>query len=92
MLPIGHLTEEESLFNYTIGNTSYSAINDDYLTHQPLYYDDLNITQDVRDTCQGNRECIYDSLTTRNMALGVSTLGISELNDQIIQTLGRYSL
>ena len=86
----GHLTEDESLFNYTIGETSYLAINDGYLTHRPLFSGELNVTQVIRDMCQGNPACIYDSMVTGDMEIGLSTLDISATNDQIIQTLGQF--
>lgn len=86
------MREEESFFNYSIGDTSYSAINNGYLTHQPVFSEDLNITQEVRDICRGNPACIYDSVVTGSTAIGLSTLGISTTNDEIIQTLGELVL
>ena len=80
--------EEESVFNYSIGDTSYLAINDGYLQYQPLFSDDLNASQEVRDMCQGNPACIYDTVATGNMDIGLSTLRISINNDEVIQTLG----
>lgn len=85
---IGHVRQEESLFNYSIGGTSYSAINDGYLIHQPVFSDDLNITQEVRELCQESPTCIYDSVVTGSMEIGMSTLSTTTVNDQIIQTLG----
>ncbi len=82
------MIEEESLFNYSIGDTSYSAINDDYLSHQPVFSDDLSVPQAVREMCQGNPSCIYDSVVTGDMEIGLSTLGVSVTNDESIKTLG----
>ncbi len=86
----GHLTEDESVFNYSIGDTSYLAINDGYLTHQPLFSEDLNVTQEVMDMCQEVPACIYDSVVTGNMEIGMSTLRTSATNDEIIRTLGKW--
>lgn len=82
------MSEEESLFDYNIGDTSYMAMNSGYLTHQPVFFDDLNVTQEVRDMCQENSACIYDSMVTGDIGIGISTLSISVANDEIIQTLG----
>lgn len=83
------MSEEESLFNYTIGATSYSAINDGYLAHQPLFSEELNVTEEVREMCQENPSCIYDSVVTGKMEIGMSTLGVSSANDRTIQILGK---
>ena len=82
------MAEEESQFNYSIGSTSYLAINGDYLNYQPFFSEDLNVTQAVRDMCQGNPACIYDSVVTGSMEIGLSTLVASRANDEVIQTLG----
>lgn len=88
---LGHVTEEESLFNYRIGDTSYSAVNDGYLTHTPLFYEDLNVTQEVEEMCQRNPACIYDSIVTGSTEIGLSTLDISTINEEILRTLGKFS-
>lgn len=87
---IGHVLELESLFNYSIGNTSYSVINDGYLDHEPIFSSDLinDVPQQVIDTCQSNLPCIYDSTVTGSMSIGLSTLEVSMTSDDIIQTLG----
>ena len=64
------------------------VINDGYMTHQPAFSDELNVTQEVRDACEGNPACIHDSVVTGNVEIGLSTLRISSANDQILQTLG----
>ena len=87
---IGHITENESLFDYTIGNTSYLAINDGYLTYQPEFSDNINATEDVRMMCQGNPACIYDTMVTGSTKVGLSTLRTSTSNDDVIQTLGEF--
>ena len=84
------MTEEESLFNYSIGSTSYLAINDGYLTHQPEFSENLNITEEVRNMCLGDPACIYDTVVTGSMEVGLSTLNTSAANVDIIQTLGGY--
>jgi hypothetical protein len=63
------------------------AVNNDYLAHQPVFSEDLNVTQEVREMCQENAACIYDSLVTGDMDVGISTLRVSTSNDKIIQTL-----
>lgn len=83
----GQVTEDESLFNYSIGDTSYSAVN--YLGHQPVFSEDLDVTQEVADMCQGNPACIYDTVVTGNSEIGLSSLAVSSSNDEIIRTLSK---
>lgn len=85
----GHITEEESLFNYSLGDTSYSAINDGYLTYRPLFTDDLNVTDDVFEMCHSNLECVYDYLVTGSMEIGQDTFNIAMDTDNIIRTLSK---
>ena len=82
------MAEEESLFNYSIGDTSYMAINNGYLTHQPVFSEDLNVTQEVRDACQDNPSCIYDAMVTGDIEIGVSAQRTSTINEGIIQIFG----
>ena len=78
------------MFNYSIGETSYASINDGYMNHVPLFLEELNVTQDVIDMCQGNPSCIYDSIATGNTQIGLSTLGVSMNNDAIVMTLSKF--
>ena len=43
----------------------------------PLFFEDLNITDAQRMTCEGNRECIYDLVVTGDPEIAMATL-----NDQ----------
>ncbi len=88
----GHVTEEESLFNYSLGDTSYSAINDGYLSYRPVFTEDLidNVTDDEIEMCHSNLECIYDYVVTSSMEIGLSTFNISMTNDDITRTLSKW--
>ena len=79
------MAEEESLFNYSIGDTSYMAINNGYLTHQPVFSEDLNVTQEVRDACQDDPSCEYDAMAIGDIDIGISTLRTSAMNEDIVQ-------
>ena len=82
------MNEDESHFNYAIGDTTYDDINDGYLDHLPVFADDLDVSDGVRDMCQGNPSCIYDTMVTGSNDIGMSTLDISTTNDEIVQILG----
>ena len=91
----GHVSEEESLFNYSIGaGSSYSAINDGYLEYRPLFTDEVlaNASAEVLEMCQGNVECVYDSLVTGDMSVGLGTLNTSMSNDDTVQILGKHNI
>ena len=86
---IGHLTEEESFFNYSIGNTSYSAINDGYMDYLPVFTEDLinSVSDNVIAICKNDLNCIYDLSLTGDRNIGLSTYNISLSNSDIIKEL-----
>ena len=90
-LSAGHVSENESLFDYSIGDTSYAAINHGYLNHTPLFTDEVigNASQEVLDMCGGNVACIYDSTVTGSLSVGQATLNTSQANQITIQILGQ---
>ena len=45
--------------------------NDDF---QPLFFEDLNITEAHRAVCNNNTECIYDLIASGNETLALATL------------------
>ena len=54
----------DTLFHYTEGHTFYTYSDLDFT---PIFTSDLNITQDIRDTCNDDPECIFDLAVTREL-------------------------
>ena len=74
---VGRVTEEQSLFIYKEGET-WHTFND--LDFQPVYLVDLeaNANPDylvaAKELCGDNKECLFDTLVTKNDKIGKSTL------------------
>ena len=69
----GQITAEESLFFYRDGESTASLARPD---HVPLFADELNISslsQEIRDACGTNLECIFDAVETGSIAFGQQT-------------------
>lgn len=43
-------------------------------TFIPVYFDELNITNDIEMTCEGNPQCIFDLLLTGDMDVAMNAL------------------
>ena len=43
-------------------------------TFIPIYFDELNITDDIAMTCEGNPQCIFDLLLTGDMDVAMNAL------------------
>ncbi|KAM9316126.1 uncharacterized protein PAF06_007094 [Gastrophryne carolinensis] len=73
-------TPSNTIFTYneTEGESWYTYNNNSFV---PLFYDELLQTSDpdlikkANQTCSGNDECIFDILSTGNLAVGEATLG-----------------
>lgn len=89
---LGLVSESESLFNYSIGDTSYFTANDGAQDYVPTFSDEVvaNASQEVLDMCGGNLECVYDSSVTGSLVVGQATMDTSMTNDQTLQILGEY--
>ena len=40
----------------------------------PIFFDELNVTDDVSMMCQGNQQCILDLIVTGDLEIAVDTL------------------
>lgn len=77
------------MFDYSITNSSYSAINDGYLDHTPVFADEVQASPEVEAMCGGNAQCVYDATVTGDMAVGQATLDTSMQNDETVLILGQ---
>ena len=62
---------EESLFVNPARRKRQITPEDDFV---PLFFDELNITDEHRMICEDNRQCIFDLIATENMTVAVNTL------------------
>ena len=82
------MNESDSFFNYSIGNTSYSAINEGYLNHIPTFTEDIsNTSEEVLKACNNDSKCLYDYSVTGDMELGVSTLNTATKNEETVKQI-----
>ncbi|XP_071948053.1 uncharacterized protein [Antedon mediterranea] len=85
-----NITEDESAFVYPDGQ-SFSDFNDP--DFQPVFLDvlqsdaDPTFLQQAEDTCEGNKECLFDALATNSLEIGMSTRNTEETNLQDQTTL-----
>ncbi|XP_033120224.1 uncharacterized protein LOC117119508 isoform X1 [Anneissia japonica] len=85
--------EDESFFTYTPGNT-YSDIND--LQFVPMFTDELiseadnEFLQNVQEACGTSKECLYDALVTKNIAIGISTKETNDVFEEDEMILGLF--
>ncbi|XP_018097646.2 mucin-like protein [Xenopus laevis] len=75
-------TPKSSIFSYNSTNNEswYSYNNNSFV---PLFYNELlqirnkTLIDSANATCKGNDECIFDILSTGNLAIGEATLGVA---------------
>jgi len=84
------LKESESFFNYSIDDTSYSAINDGYRSFIPNFSEDIvsGASTEIKEACMNDKQCIYDYVVTGNAEVAMSTYNISMANQDSVIELG----
>ena len=86
---LGHVSERESFFDYSIGNLSYAAINNGYLYNLPIFAHNISASQEVLNLCGSNQACIFDSTVTGSLTIGQATLNTFQANEQTIRIIGQ---
>lgn len=69
---VGKCTDKENLF---FDNGRKRRQDSDI--EAPIFFEDLEFTEEQQRVCQGNRECLFDFAVT-----GIADVGISTLNHQ----------
>ena len=81
----GQIDDATSLFTYPEG---LSALNFSFPDHSPRFLSEVleNATSDTRALCGNNVECIFDTIETGSMAIGLETLQTNQNNnnDQMV--------
>jgi len=99
-IPTGHVSESESIFNYTGGNDTYANHNPSS-TSQPPFLEDLVATQrntsyfnEVVENCTSDgvlsTTCLYDTLNTNRSDIGANTLSDTTSSASIAKANGTY--
>ena len=82
---LGQITDEISLFTYPGG---LSVANFSFPGHLPRFLDEVlaNATDDTRNICGNNDECIFDATETGSMDIGLETRQTNQdnNNDQMV--------
>ena len=84
----GQIKPEESLFVYNpgLGPNNYS-----HPEHIPVFTDELVISDEVRQACQGNTACMFDAASTNSTMVGLSTMKTGEMLATERVSLGEHS-
>jgi len=87
----GAISENESLFTYPNGRPFSSYQNQSF---NPVVVIPENVSQEIRDVCGTNYECIYDYYVTGDENLGQISANFSDQFDVItnITAAGKYIL
>ena len=72
----GAVTEEESLFSYSLDGASFEDFQ--YPDHQPIFLDQLNPTVEQVEVCGGDQQCMYDYAQTGNIEIGLATMEVEQ--------------
>ena len=84
----GQITPDESLFVYGpgLGPNNYS-----HPEHIPVFTNELVISDEVRQACQGNTACMFDAASTNDTMVGLSTMRTGEMLATERVLLGEHS-
>ena len=92
LLIAGAITEEESLFSYSLDGSSFASFQ--YPDHQPAFLDQLTLTTEQMELCGNDKQCAYDYAQTGDMEIGLATMKVEQSNsmDQMILGMLEVSL
>lgn len=57
--------------------------------YEPVFFSDLNVTEDQMMTCEGNEECLYDLVVTNDTELALTTLQEGMTTNMTVDILGK---
>ena len=58
----------------------------------PLFFDELNITDEAETACEGNPQCILDLLITEDMDLAMETLNLDKETNETKETISMHKM
>ena len=76
MSTTGAVTEEESLFSYSLDGASFEDFQ--HPDHQPIFLDELTPTAEQVEVCGGDQQCMYDYAQTGNAEVGLATMEVEQ--------------
>ena len=90
ILKSGAITEEESLFVYSLDNVSFAGLQ--YPKHQPAFLDQSNLTVEQREQCGNDKQCAYDYAQTGDIEIGLATMKVEQSNSMDQTLLGVFTV
>ena len=88
VLLTGQITANESLFTYENGE-SVNTFSDP--GHIPPFLDDILLDSNLTlfTTCMNSAECVFDTMQTGNISIGLATLETHSVTLAIAEVLGK---
>ena len=75
----GQITQDESMFTYESGESVATFANASFV---PAFASDVVVSDEVMEACQGDSECIYDTIQTGDQNIGMATLMLDGNNTE----------
>ena len=67
-------------------NRQRRQINQDFV---PIFLDELNITEAVKQSCEGSRQCILDLIITEDTEVALDSLTTEKETNMTIETISK---
>lgn len=85
---IGRLLDSESLFmdSSLRRKKRQFTVRDDF---RPIFFDQLNFTEEQSTFCKGNRECLLNLVVTNDPEIGASVLEEETTSNITVDQLGK---
>lgn len=58
----------------------------------PIFFDELNITEEAEMVCEGNPQCIFDLLLTGDMDVAMNTLEHEKQTNLSMETISKDAI
>ena len=84
---LGNVSREESLFRDPVGSEARRKRQADGVNFVPIFFDDLDFTNDQRIACDGNNQCLFDLAVTNDTEFARKTMEAEETANATIAIL-----
>ena len=55
----------------------------------PIFFDDLNVTEAIKDECEGSRQCILDLIVTEVTEVALDSLTTEKETNMTVDTISK---
>ena len=86
---LGKTSREESLFRDPVGSEAHRKRQADGVNFVPIFFDELEFTDDQIIACNGNNHCLFDLAVTNNTDFARKTKEAEETANETIAILSR---